>query len=1179
MVAGVVQPVATLVDHGDGDNVLAPNEVWELTVVRPAADLSDPSQIGGLNPVVGCQASGARPTYENVARVTVSIANITAAADEDSSHFCNPPPPPPVVEIRIKKAVNGWDADSAPGPVIIEDTPLLWTYVITNTGTVALEQIVVKDDKIDPTTIQCPASTLAPGQSMTCETAKDRYKAVVGFQQNLGTVTAQSASGASASDGDFAHYLGISNTLVQDWGDAPDSRNYPTLKADNGPSHTIVPGLSIGSAIDEENDGQPDLQAAGDDLQFDDEDGIGANACFVLGKPLTLDIPVTNSLGKDAHLYGWIDFDGNGDFGATEQQNAVIVSNANTQMAALAFDLPPQQPTPATFMRLRLSTNLDAAKKPTGAADDGEVEDHELHFVTPTITSDATQIVKNINQEAVLNATVAVTCGSVNALSICVDITNDADPVVCQPLASDGLFTFFTYSYTRTITGTDRAVIWVDLDRDRALSDVEPQIAIPVIWQKLGIGVESRINGRRAPSPPGVVLDEGAPIAWTHTVSNSGSVELVNVAVTDDLDRAIGCPQNRLAPNASMDCTESGFAQVGQQHKTVVAKGSISASEIITNSDTSYYLAKPTPIPPTTPLDWGDAPDSTVDAKYPTLAVHNGPRHVISSDLFMGDVAGDAEDNGQPNDDATGDDIANIDDEDGVNGNACFVRGKSARLDVSAINQLGQVAQVYGWADFDKNGRFEKNDLAKVAVPVGGGQIFALDFMPLIPDMPFAFVRLRLSTDPLAALPTGLAKDGEVEDYCIPIVTPTIAVSPMTASVLPGEMVVITATVQTPDRCGSVERLSVCWDVNGGSPAACSNIGPTGIVTFTHNSTILAANGASARLDTIRAWVDIDLNHRPDAGDPTATSVVNIGPPPQYVISLAPTSAALPIDAQLVLTATVVNLQGAPAVGQEVTWTVAGVNGPLSSSAQTDGNGQAHFAYIGLNPGQDKVTAALLNDTALPAQAAVTWYSHALALEPATDKVAIGAQHVLTATVFALQGGATADQEVLFTVTGANGPLSATAPTDDRGQALYRYRGPHVGRDTVTATLTNGAAAPAVATVDWYSYTITLTTPERMRVVGADGIVNAKVVDNRGQTVPNQPLQFTVSGVNTIPISNTAPTDNGGQTVIRYPYNADQNSLRSDWITATIPVAGTNISFSQIYFTNLDTCFDGCSRR
>src|SRR5262245_34020059 len=51
--------------------------------------------------------------------------------------------------------------------------------------------------------------------------------------------------------------------LATDFGDAPIL--YGTLLANNGPRHTVTPGVFLGANVDSEADGQPNATATGDD--------------------------------------------------------------------------------------------------------------------------------------------------------------------------------------------------------------------------------------------------------------------------------------------------------------------------------------------------------------------------------------------------------------------------------------------------------------------------------------------------------------------------------------------------------------------------------------------------------------------------------------------------------------------------------------------------------------------------------------------------------------------------------------------------------------------------------------------------------------------------------------------------------------------------------------------------
>lgn len=83
--------------------------------------------------------------------------------------------------------------------------------------------------------------------------------------------------------------------------------------------------------------------------------------------------------------------------------------------------------------------------------------------------------------------------------------------------------------------------------------------------------------------------------------------------------------------------------------------------------------------------DFGDAPDPT----YPTYLASNGARHIISGGLFLGACV-DAEPDGQPDSNATGDDLAASDDEDGVVFTSKLIQGKQANVTVTASTGSGR---------------------------------------------------------------------------------------------------------------------------------------------------------------------------------------------------------------------------------------------------------------------------------------------------------------------------------------------------------------------------------------------------------------------------------------------------------------------------------------------------------
>ena len=79
-----------------------------------------------------------------------------------------------------------------------------------------------------------------------------------------------------------------------DFGDAPDSAeapSYPTLLVNDGARHVIVEGFYLGAGVDGEGDGQPDIDALGDDTAgFDDEDGVTFWGPLMPGVTAALDV-------------------------------------------------------------------------------------------------------------------------------------------------------------------------------------------------------------------------------------------------------------------------------------------------------------------------------------------------------------------------------------------------------------------------------------------------------------------------------------------------------------------------------------------------------------------------------------------------------------------------------------------------------------------------------------------------------------------------------------------------------------------------------------------------------------------------------------------------------------------------------------------------------------------------
>lgn len=195
---------------------------------------------------------------------------------------------------------------------------------------------------------------------------------------NPGSVNARfrvTSTGISSFDGIYndGEVEDYQITLVDnlDFGDAPAP--YPTLSADNGASHRLVAGIYMGSLIDKEDDGQPTVNADGDDLNnLDDDDGVTFNNVLIPSGSGDIDVVVS----VDGYLNGWVDFNQDGDWndpGENVVGDQWVIAGVNN----LIFPIPAAASNGATYARFRFDTD-SYGWQPTGPAPEGEVEDYRV---------------------------------------------------------------------------------------------------------------------------------------------------------------------------------------------------------------------------------------------------------------------------------------------------------------------------------------------------------------------------------------------------------------------------------------------------------------------------------------------------------------------------------------------------------------------------------------------------------------------------------------------------------------------------------------------------------------------------------------------------------------------------------------------------------------------------------
>ena len=222
----------------------------------------------------------------------------------------------------------------------------------------------------------------------------------VGYDSGVSetTITVPSAPTAGGS--------GATSTPVgnRDFGDAPDAAtgtgvgNYQTTGADNGPSHTIVSGLRLGSVVADADDGTlQNAAATADNLTgTNDEDGVtnfpAILASAAATQVITVPVGVTNTTGAAATLTGYLDFNKDGDFLDLGEQSASVSVAAGATSASVIFSAPAGLTAGTTYARFRIGSTASEVASSVGAASSGEVEDYLVTIGSPDLTISKTHI-------------------------------------------------------------------------------------------------------------------------------------------------------------------------------------------------------------------------------------------------------------------------------------------------------------------------------------------------------------------------------------------------------------------------------------------------------------------------------------------------------------------------------------------------------------------------------------------------------------------------------------------------------------------------------------------------------------------------------------------------------------------------------------------------------------------
>ncbi len=544
-----------------------------------------------------------------------------------------------------------------------------------------------------------------------------------------------------------------------DFGDAPDT--YRTLLATNGPHH-VISSLFLGTLIDAEPDGLPHPQALGDDFNNQpDEDGVQLMSPMISGQTAQLGITASQPGLLDA----WIDFDGSGNF-VNPGEQVFASQTLNAGMNILTFMVPAGIPSGvATIGRFRLSSagGLTYA----GPAPDGEVEDHEFN------------IEEEVGYKWFQAPDLELTGIDVNASNLLEDYIL-ADDFLCTErgrLIEIHVFGSWLYDWYPGFPPNE-VEFTLSIHNDIPANQNPDGYSIPgePLWTMkflpgsfdVQIYAEGIEEGWLDP-PDNYIPPPADTICWQYTFFIDAALAFLQegtpgnpVVYWLDLKAAPLQPGPLFGWKTSLDhWNDDAVWGIGLEPypgpwwELRYPPGHPMMPESI---DLAFGLInEPAPME----LDWGDAGDPP----YSTLAASNGPRHQLSA-FYLGAQI-DAETNGQPTGDAMGDDLAGVDDEDGVTFTSPIQPAQPATVDIVAT----QTGHIDAWIDFNGNGSFaDPGEQIFVSLPLNAGLTSMTFNVPaVIAENTTTTARFRASANGGLAYdgvyPDGTIPDGEVEDY------------------------------------------------------------------------------------------------------------------------------------------------------------------------------------------------------------------------------------------------------------------------------------------------------------------------------------------------------------------------------------------------------------------------------
>lgn len=341
----------------------------------------------------GCTATASQDIFEDVTPPTAGITDDSAT----DTLTCNDP------DIALTATGGGtyaWSTGATTTGITVT-TPGTYTVTVTAAnGCTATASLDIFEDTTPPTAgitnndgtteITCVQTSISVTATGGGTYLWDNGLGVAATQSltSAGTyrVTVTAANGCTAVDSVI-----ITGGCTVDYGDLPDATagtgpgDYQTTSANGGPSHGIITGLSLGTTIDAEADGNPSANADGDDTTgSDDDDGVIVGPTYDIVPDGTIRVPitVTNTTGNTAYLTAYIDWNGDGDFNDPGEE-VISLNDGTTPFPSYLEISVPSDAQEGTDIGFIVRVSNSPITSPDGYLSSGEVESYLIDVNCP----------------------------------------------------------------------------------------------------------------------------------------------------------------------------------------------------------------------------------------------------------------------------------------------------------------------------------------------------------------------------------------------------------------------------------------------------------------------------------------------------------------------------------------------------------------------------------------------------------------------------------------------------------------------------------------------------------------------------------------------------------------------------------------------------------------------------